>query len=314
MPREFALIDRFTRHFPRRGRGLVLGPGDDCAVLRPSPGHELCATTDAVVEGVHFDRRFTMEDVGHKALAVNLSDLAAMGAVPRWFLVALELRAGVAPSVLDGLARGMAPLARAHGCTLAGGNLSRGRALAVTITALGELPAGTALRRDGLRPGDVLAVTGTLGAAALGRKDLRAGRRTSAARAQLRPTPRLAAGRAARGIASCAIDVSDGLAQDLGHLCDASGCGAELWASCLPAAAGVRRRRDRLRLCLAGGEDYELLLGVSPRRWPQLERRLAAAGTALTEIGRAVAERGLRLAPAPGGTPRPIAARGFDHF
>ncbi|MHB8418460.1 MAG: thiamine-phosphate kinase [Myxococcales bacterium] len=315
--REFTLIERFVRHFPRRGRGLALGPGDDCAILQPSRGMELCVTTDAIVEGVHFDRRFSPEDIGHKALAVNLSDLAAMGAAPRWFLVALELPAGVPTSLLEGLARGMAPLARAHRCTLAGGNLSRARALAATVTALGEVPAGQALRRDGLRGGDVLAITGTLGSAALGRRRLR--RRPLAARsplerAQLRPSPRVDAGLAARGIASCAIDVSDGLAQDLSRLCEASGCGAELWGSRLPARPEVRAERDWRELCLAGGEDYELLLGVRPGRWAALRRRIEASGSRVTEIGRAIGPPGLRLAAEPGGATRRLGGRGFSHF
>ncbi len=314
MPREFALIERFVRHFPERGQGLVLGPGDDCAILRPTPGRELCVTTDEIREGVHFDRRFAPEDVGHKALAVNLSDLAAMGAVPRWFLVALELPRNVQPDLLDRLARGMLPLAREFGCALAGGNLCRGPALALTITALGEVPDGAALRRRGLRPGHVIAVTGTVGFAALGLAALRAGRRDAAARAQLRPTPRIAAGLAARGVASCAIDVSDGLAQDLEHLCEASGCGAELWASRLPARPAVRAQRRWRGLCLSGGEDYELLLGVPPRRWPALRRRVEATGTPLTEIGRALDGSGIRLAEVPGGRTHHLAAPGFEHF
>ncbi len=303
---EWEAIGRFTGRF-RGGAGLRLGPGDDCALLAPTPGRDLCATTDAVVEGVHFGPAFTPEEVGHKALAVNLSDLAAMGARPRWFLVAIALPAGPHPRLVDGLARGMAALARRFSCVLAGGNFSRGPGLAVTVTALGEVAAGTALRRDGLAPGHLLAVTGTLGAAALALQRARPGR------AQRRPEPRVAAGLAARAIARAAIDLSDGLAGDLRHMCAASGCGAEVWEDRLPMARGVRGRPDALDLCLSGGEDYELLFGVAEHDWPQLRRRVAATGTPIALIGRATTG-GLRLARAEGAAARPLPAGGFSHF
>jgi thiamine-monophosphate kinase len=320
-PAEFALIERFLHHFPRAGPGLFLGPGDDCALLRPAPRHELCVTTDTVREGVHFGPRSTPEDIGHKALAVNLSDLAAMGARPRWFLAAIELPARVAPALVEGMARGMAALAREHRCLLAGGNLCRGRGVAVTVTALGDVPIGGALRRDGLRPGDLLVVTGTLGLAALGLRSLRrarlprlAQRRGEAELAQLRPRPRVAAGLAARGVATAGIDISDGLAQDLGHLCDASRCGAELWSDQLPVGPLVAARRDWLSLCLAGGEDYELLLGVAPERWAKLRRHLERSGAHAFAVGRASARPGLWLARGPGGRAKKLSARGFSHF
>jgi thiamine-monophosphate kinase len=315
---EFALIDRFVRHFPRRGPGLSLGPGDDCALLRPAPGRELCVTTDTVRQGAHFGPRFGAADVGHKALAVNLSDLAAMGARPRWFLAAIELPARVAPTFVDGLGRGMAALARKHQCLLAGGNLCRGPGVAVTITAIGDIPTGRATRRDGLRAGDLLVVTGSLGLAALGLRTLRRSRRdrgvAAAERAQLRPEPRVAAGLAARGLATAGIDISDGLSQDLGHLCAASGCGAEVWAERLPTSSGVAARRDWLTLCLSGGEDYELLLGVAARSWPKLRRRLGRSGTPAVVIGRALARPGLWLADGPGGPVKRLPPRGFNHF
>ena len=318
LPREFTLIDRFVRHFPGRGAGLSVGPGDDCALVRPTPGHELCVTTDTVREGVHFGRHFTPAEVGHKALAVNLSDLAAMGARPRWFLAALELPAHASARLVDGLGRGMAALAREHRCLLAGGNLCRGPGLAVTLTALGELPNGSAIRRHGLRAGDLLIVTGSLGLAALGLSSLRRAGRSrragAAERAQLMPQPRVAAGLAARGIATAGIDLSDGLAADLGHLCRASGCGAEIWSERLPRAAPVAARRDWLSLCLTGGEDYELLLGVAPEDWGRLSGRLQRAGTSGSVIGRASGRRGLWLASGPGGRPKRVWPRGFSHF
>ena len=312
---ELELIDRFVRRFERGGRGLVAGPGDDCAILRPTRGMEICATTDTVREGVHFGPRFLPGDIGHKALAVNLSDLAAMGASPRWFLVALELPPCWTGPRIDALAAGMARLAAIHGCHLAGGNVCRADALAITLTALGELPAGTALRRDGLRPGDLLAVTGRLGSAALGLRRLRRRRGGGEEElAQLRPEPRVAVGLAARGIASAAIDLSDGLAQDLPRLCRASSCGAEIWAEALPVSRAVARQRDRLELCLGGGEDYELLLGLSEGRLPELLRRVARVGVPLTVIGRATKGRALRLSARQGEALGPLPERGWAHF
>jgi thiamine-monophosphate kinase len=323
---EFEVIRRFTAHFeairgssvgaPSGGAssvGLVLGPGDDCAVLQPRPGWELAITTDAVREGIHFGPLFRPEEIGHKALAVNLSDLAAMGARPRWFLVALELPAALGARTLDGIARGMARLARAEGIVLAGGNITLGDRLGLTLTAIGEVRPGALLRRDGLRPGDSLAVTGTLGEAALGLRRLQAGTRRGAG-AQLRPVARVAAGLALLGIATCAIDVSDGLAQDLSHLCRRSGCGAELWIESLPRRPAVAREQDWLGLCLSGGEDYELLFGFPPARLRALRTRLARLGVPLSIVGRATTGGGVLLRPWAGAPGRPLEAEGFQHL
>ncbi len=313
MTSEFELIDAFVGALPHEGAGMPLGPGDDAALLRASRGHDLCATVDEVREGVHFTRRFSLEDIGHKALAVNLSDLAAMGARPRWFLCALELPHGSDRRSIVRIAAGMMSLAGEHGCLLAGGNLCRGPGIAITVTALGEVPRGRALRRDGLRPGDLLAVTGALGGAALGLQRLSRGGGRAGALRQLRPAPRVRAGLSARGLASAAIDVSDGLLQDLGHLCERSGCGAEVDPSRLPLDPALRGRPDGLALALGGGEDYELILGVPPRRFPLLRRRIERAGVPLTVIGEATRRPGLRLLGA-GGAPALPAVRGFRHF
>lgn len=304
---EFAAIDRFVAHFPAGGPGVRIGPGDDAALLTPTRGQLLCATTDALLDGVHFGPRFRPEEIGHKALAVNLSDLAAMGATPRWFLCALGLPAQVSRARLDGIARGMAALAQRVGCGLVGGNLTRASRLSLTITALGEVDPRRALRRAGLHPGDVLAVTGTLGGAAAGLRALRAGRREGAAR-QLRPTPQVAAGRAALGLARAAIDVSDGLAQDVGHLGRASGCGVTLWEEALPLARGASRKD-----ALSGGEDYELVFGVEEARLAALTRRLAALGVPLTPIGRARRGLGVDLARREGAKATALHAPGFLH-
>ncbi len=311
---EFQLIRRFTAPAPRRGAGVLLGIGDDAALLAPPRGEALVATVDAVVEGVHFDARFRPEEIGWKALAVNLSDLAAMGARPRWALCALALPRGAAPARLLGVGRGLAACARRFGVALVGGNVTRARQLSLTVTLLGGVPPRQALRRAGARPGDALLVSGTLGDAALG---LRPGAPAACVRRQRRPEPRVALGLALRGLASACIDVSDGLLQDLGHLCAASGVGAQVRALDLPTSRAFDRARltmeGHLELLASGGEDYELLAAV-PRR--KLERALQAAaslGVRLSVAGELTARRGVRLLDLFGRPWRPRRG-GHDHL
>jgi thiamine-monophosphate kinase len=310
---EFDLIDLFTRALPVRGEGVVVGPGDDAAVLRPPAGEDLVATVDAVVEGVHFGSTFTPGDVGWKALAVNLSDLAAMGARPLHALVALGVPAGTPARTVRGIARGLGACARAHGTTVVGGNVSRARELTVTVTVLGVVPAGRAVLRTGARPGDLVAVTGTLGDAALG---LVPGAPRAVVLRQRRPTPRLAAGRALAGLARAAIDVSDGLAQDLGHLCRASGVGARIGLPELPLSPAYRRLAPRLpdpwAPALAGGEDYELVVALPPAALDRARAAARRARTPLTVIGRFVQGAGVRVVDALGARVRVPA--GHDHL
>ena len=310
---EFARIDRFSRFFPLAR--VPVGIGDDCAVLRPAAAAELCVTTDALVEGVHFTRQhFSLADVGHKALAVNLSDLAAMGARPAWFLCALELPPWLGDRQLDDLARGMSALARQHRIALVGGNLSRARSLSLTLTAAGEVPRGRALLRGGGRPGDRLYVSGTLGDARLGLALLAQGRPGQARSRQLRPTPRIALGLLARRFASAAIDISDGLAQDAGHLARASRVRAVLELDALPISPELERHAGRAARVWAasGGEDYELLLAVPPRAASRFERACARAGERVTWIGGLTRGRGVAVVdPQRGILPTPP---GFDHF
>jgi len=301
---EFDLIEAFLRPFPP-GEGVRLGPGSDCAAVAPTPGAQLVATTDAVIEGVHFDlRRFSPEDVGWKALAVNLSDLAAAGARPRWFLCALGVPKSTRASQLARrISRGMAPLAKKFGCALVGGNVSRASEWSVTITALGE--ARRPLSRSGARPGEALVVVGALGDAAAG---LRPYPSPAAARAQRRPAPLVREGLIAASHASAAIDVSDGFLQDLGHLCGSSKVGAVVECSALPLGKAARRLPDGMELALGGGEDYALLLTVPRRRLPALRKRLR-----LAEVGRIVPGKGIQLTEL--GQPRPLPLRaGFDHL
>jgi thiamine-monophosphate kinase len=309
MPGEFDFIRRFLGHFPKAR--VPVGPGDDCAVLAPQQGPQ-CITTDAVVEDVHFTRAtFSPEDIGHKALAVNLSDLASMGATPRWFVCALALPRGFPPRELSGLARGMAALAREHRIALVGGNFTSARELSVTITASGEL-SHPPLTRAGARPGDLLYVSGTLGDARLGLSLLQSGvTRGKAVLRQRRPQPRVALGRLASRFASAALDLSDGLGQDLGHLCTASGVRAELELARLPLSPAVKKALGP-EGALAGGEDYELLLSVPPQRSRAFERACARAEHRVTRIGALSEGKGWGIREATGRVLPPPA--GFDHF
>jgi thiamine-monophosphate kinase len=307
---EFQLIERFTRPAPRAGAGVALGIGDDAAVLRAPSGADLVATVDAVVEGVHFDGRFSPEDVGWKALAVNLSDLAAMGARPLWALCALALPPGASATRLVGVGGGLADCARRFGVTLVGGNVTRAARLSLTVTLLGAAARGRALTRGGARAGDLLVLSGALGGAALG---LLPGAPAEAVRRQRRPVPRVALGMGLAGVASACIDVSDGFLQDLGHLCDASRLRAEVWLPDLPASPGVLARRNGRRLLLAGGEEYELLAAVPPGK---LDRALAVARrlrVPLHCVGTLGRGKGVRILDAHG---RRIAAGrgGYDHL
>ena len=321
---ELRLIDAFlapfglSRDARASGPGVLSGPGDDCAVVRPSTGRKLVLKVDELVERVHFDWRwFAPHDVGHKALAAALSDLAAAGARPRWFLCALGVRpAADALRIAGGVARGMAALAKRHGCTLVGGNVTRADAWSVSITALGEAdrPRG----RGGARPGDALILVGELGKAALGLRLLRtAGHRpgsrvrAAAIRAQLRPQPLVDAGLAAGSLAAAAVDVSDGFLRDLGHVCAANRCGAEVEVDSIPLDPLVRAAG--IELALSGGEDYALLLAVHPRNVARLLLRLRRAGAPAARIGRFATGRGIRLLE--GGKLRPLPKRlGWDHF
>ena len=320
LPDEFDLIDAFLRPFGKRRdlaeqqrEGVLVGPGDDCAQLEPTRGLILVATTDAVVEGVHFDLSLGAPgDAGHKALAVNLSDLAAAGARPRWFLCALGV-----PAVADAaataarMAAGMAALARRHGIALAGGNVTQAAQWSITITALGE--AKTPLSRRGGKAGDALVVCGELGSAALGLMELKRGKRAAMGRAQLRPAPLVEAGQAAVGLASAAIDVSDGLLADLAHLCAASGCGARVNCEALPESLSVRKASPDHALALTGGEDYALLFAVPQDLLKKLLAALADTGKKGAVIGALNGERGLSLFEHDHARPLP-ARLGWDHL
>ncbi len=316
---EFALIDRIRERTAGTRRGVALGIGDDAALLDLAPGRQLVACTDTLVAGVHFLVDTPPAHVGWKALAVNLSDLAAMGAEPAWALLALTLPQADAAFV-DQFAGGFAELARAHGVALVGGDTTGGP-LSITVTALGNVPTGAALTRAGAHVGDAILVTGTLGdAAGALRLATTAGGRMAVDAALLarmdRPTPRVAAGLALRGVATACIDVSDGLLADLGHVCVASGVGAEIDADALPLSAALRVRFDPVEgreLALSGGDDYELCFTLPGGRAAEVVGLLDHAGCAATRIGRIVAGAGVRALDARGKvvTPRHM---GWEHF
>lgn len=328
---EFELIRRFFADCGAERGDVRLGIGDDGALLAPPPGETLVAVVDTLVEGTHFLPGTPAASVGHRALAVNLSDIAAMGGRPLWATLALTLPVAE-PGWLGEFARGFGALARRHAVALVGGDTTRGP-LGVTVQVLGCVPEGSALRRGGGRPGDLLCVTGTLGDAARGLDLERAGGEpANAAEAWLRerflfPTPRLALGTTLREHASACIDVSDGLLGDAAKLCEASGCGAEIDLRRLPLSAALRARQgvaEAQRYALEGGDDYELLFALPPgqlvaleRRWParsgvQAQSTARTVEPSWTVIGQLCAADGLKLRD--GETVNQVAARGFDHF
>lgn len=318
---EFGLIQRHFLGLTSAQAGVVMGIGDDAALLQVPAGQELAISTDTLVAGRHFPHQTAPEAVGWKALAVNLSDLAAMGAEPRWFTLALSLPEAD-EAWLSGFAAGLKALAEPHRVALVGGDTTRGP-LAITITALGLVPAGQAIRRCGARAGDLVCVTGTLGDAALALRRLGLapqGAADAALRERLdRPTPRLAAGLALRGLASAALDLSDGLVGDLRHLCAAGGLGAELDAEALPQSEPFAELgsglsgEQRFELQAQGGDDYELCVCLPPARLAEAQARLAALNLPLSVVGRMQAEEGLRLRY-PDGQSTPITATGYRHF
>lgn len=308
---EFALIERIRARAAGRD-DVLLGIGDDAALLQPPAGQALAVSTDTLNLGVHFSADVVPADLGWKALAVNLSDLAAMAATPAWATLSLSLPTPDA-AWLDGFLDGLLALATAQGVAVVGGDTTHGP-LSISLTVIGFVPADQALRRDGAGVGDGVWISGTTGdaAAALALGDAA----PAALRERLhRPTPRLALGRALRGIASACIDISDGLIADLGHLLVASGVGAELCIADLPISPALRALDDPRRLDwqLAGGDDYELCFSVPAAQEANLVARLDEFDVALARIGRIVAGSGCRVLDDEG-RPLPLARAGYDHF
>ena len=323
---EFELIDRFFRR-PEGStddtRGIVLGIGDDAALLAPTPGNQLAASVDMLVSGRHFFADVEPEALGHKALAVNLSDMAAMGATPRWALLAGALP-DADPQWLKSFARGFFALAAVHGVDLVGGDTTRGP-LNLCVTLLGEVPAGKALLRSGALAGDSIWLSGALGDASLalahhaGRVVLSADEAAACWNALLRPAPRVALGIQLRGLASAAIDVSDGLVGDLGHVLEASKVGAVLELAAIPRSKALDRQlasstRDiALQCLLAGGDDYELCFTAAPSHDPCVVALATQLGLGLRRVGTITAEPGL-VVKDPSGRPLAPLPHAYDHF
>ncbi len=317
---EFELIARW---FNRPVRRAALGGGDDCALIVPTAGQQIAISCDMLVEGRHFLSTVPPERLGHKALGVNLSDLAACGAQPLAFTLALALPR-VDESWLEGFSRGLYALADAHRVELIGGDTTAGP-LNICITVFGEVPPGDALRRDGAKPGDALWVSHPAGRgigdarlaleAFRGRVDVPKEEWAIVRAAMELPQPRVALGLALRGLATAAIDLSDGLAGDLGHLLTRSGVGAVIDTGALPMspALAVQPEAVRHECLLGGGDDYELLFTAPAQADDRVLSAAADAGVAVTRIGRIEAGKGLRLVER--GAPTRLAApRGFDHF
>jgi len=318
---ELAFIEAIRRRAgPGTSGNLRLGMGDDCAVLRPSPGEEICVTTDFSLEGVHFRRDWhPPEAVGHRCLARGLSDLAAMGAEPLGVFLSLALPARISAAWVDRFFRGFLALAAEHRVTLAGGDTAQSPGpMAADIVAVGQAPREKALLRSGARVGDILFVTGSLGGAAaelraIASHPARFLRMHGAAdgHPHLYPQPRLAAGRRLRGVAHAMIDISDGLSTDLAHVCRASGVSATVEQAELPVHPLAAREPDALELALNGGEDYELLFTAPPNA--RIPRRIG--GVPVHRIG-AIEKRGeplLRLRT-PEGRTRRLEPAGWEHF
>lgn len=319
---EFSLIERFFAASSRQRQDVALGIGDDAAIVEVPAGEQLVVAVDTLVAGVHFPDAATAADIGYKALAVNLSDLAAMGATPRWATLALTLPQPDESWVAE-FARGFFALAQQHDVELVGGDTTRGP-LCVSVQILGTVPQGEALPRSGARGGDRVFVSGTLGDAGLALRLLQQGGDcTEDARAQLdaclhRPQPRVQLGERLRGVASAAIDVSDGLLADLAHVLDRSGVGACVNVDAVPRSIAFRScvaptQSDWLDLPLAAGDDYELCFTAAPARAAAVRALAQALSVPITDIGVIEAEPGLRCRRDDGSEYEP-AQRGYEHF
>lgn len=314
---EFDLI---ARHFTRPAANAVLGVGDDCALIDITNGMDLAVSTDTMVSGTHFFPDVDPEHLGHKALAVNLSDIAAMGAMPYWATLALTLP-NVNHEWLAAFAKGFFDLAQEYDVSLIGGDTTRGP-LTMTVTIMGEVPAGAALRRGGAKPGNDIWVSGNIGDAALavahrhGRIVLAEEDYREAVMRLYEPTPRVSLGQALRGLATSAIDVSDGLLADLTHICRLSGVGATVELPNVPVSAIGAKHLDTgagRSAIVAGGDDYELLFTAHPNSRDSIEDLTDVLGVPLTRVGQVKRGKGVSLL-GHDGKPVKVDGRGYDHF
>jgi len=314
---EFDLI---ARHFARPAANAVLGVGDDCALLNVTNGMDLAVSTDTMVSGTHFFPEVDPEHLGHKALAVNLSDMAAMGAMPYWAMLAITLP-GVDHAWLGAFAKGFFDLAEEFNVSLVGGDTTRGP-LALTVTIMGEVPAGAALRRSGAKAGNDIWVSGHIGDAALavahrnGRVKLDEADHKEAVMHLYEPIPRVQLGQALRGLATSAIDISDGLLADLGHICRLSGVGATVELSRIPLSGIAVKHVETdagLTAIVAGGDDYELCFTAHPNSRESIDDLQDMLGVHLTRIGQVRRGKGVSLLGSDGKAVK-VDGRGYDHF
>jgi thiamine-monophosphate kinase len=314
---EFDLI---ARHFTRPATNAVLGVGDDCALVDVSNGMDLAVSTDTLVSGTHFFPDVDPETLGHKALAVNLSDMAAMGAMPYWAMLALTLPA-VDHKWLAAFSKGFFDLADEFNVSLIGGDTTRGP-LTLTVTIMGEVPAGAALRRSGARPGNDIWVSGRIGDAALavahrhGKLQLDKADFDEAVMRLYEPTPRVSLGQSLRGLATATIDISDGLLSDLGHICALSNVGATVDFGLIPVSPiGLKHLASEAgrTAVVAGGDDYELCFTAPAGVRDSMEDLSDMLSVPLTRIGKIQKGKGVSLLGTDG-KPMKIDGRGFDHF
>ena len=323
---EFGLIDQIRARFPQPV-APELGIGDDAALLSPSAGCQVVVSTDLLAEGVHFDLNFGPAHLlGRKSLAVNLSDIASMGAIPRWFFLSLAIPAGFPLETIEGFLDGLAEQAAEHGCILAGGDTCGSKGgLTVSVTIMGEQRPELILKRSGAQPDDEIWVSGTVGDSSLGLKLLMEGARLGGAGdplllRQLDPTPRCGLGvkLAEAGLVNAMIDISDGLLADLGHICEQSGYGAEVTLSQLPLSAPFQTCTAGLptipwHLAVSGGEDYELCFTAPCRNHAAIQKISKTAGIPLTVVGK-VTDSGQVKAILPDGAIFKPSASGYTHF
>ncbi|MBD3671688.1 MAG: thiamine-phosphate kinase [Gammaproteobacteria bacterium] len=310
---EFQLIEHYFRNGQRQREDVVVGIGDDGAVVRVPAGQELVLVMDTLVSGVHFPINTAAYDIGWKALAVNLSDLAAMGARPNWFTLALTLP-DTETAWLEEFSRGLFDLASQYAMQLIGGDTTSGP-LSVTVQAHGLVDEGEAMLRSGARPGDRIYVSGTLGDAAVALAGLQSEASvTTALRERLdRPRPRLELGQALIDVASACIDVSDGLLADLVHILESSGVGASVDSTKLPLSDAYREHESDVNLALSGGDDYELLFTADPDQSSRVEAIATQLKTPLTCIGEITRDTTMQCLDAQG-TPMALGRLGFEHF
>ena len=320
---EFGLIRKIGKQFPSRDRSVLLGIGDDAAVIKPSPGKVLLMTVDTVREGVHYlSSREDAGSVGWKSLAVSLSDIAAMGGRPRFLLVSLALPPGYSLPKFDRFFQGMKRLLARYSVSLIGGNISRARDFSADTTLVGEADPKSVLRRSGASVGDLIYVTGTLGDSAAGLELLKRGIGSGPlVRRHLRPEPRVQEGivLAEQRLATAAIDVSDGLLQDLSHLCESSRVGARIHADAIPSSPALRKHGSDLKMgpidyALSGGEDYELLFTVRPDDREKVEAVGRKKKLRWTRIGEIVRQKQGVTLTVSGAASRRTTVLGYDHF